>query len=176
MGNNGTRIVEDSLMDYLTELVEVFNKSKSGILDKLAWELTNEYIEPYVPQWNPNLYLSGEDSDNWFKQSKDGMTTIEILYTGFTEASEHMYVFYEFGGYSETKMTDLKRDYAYYQEFGKDLFHGKYPEAEKFEGRHFIKQGTEKYQGVVESSISRYMQQVMDLNPVYGVTYQSFYK
>lgn len=166
-------ITKNTVTQYLDELNEVFEDSQGGMMDKLAEDLSENYIEKYIPQWNPNLFESGENPKNWFRHMEDGMSAIELLYTGFTELSEYMYVFYEMGGYSDSRKTSLKRDYAYYQETGEDLYHGSYPKASSFEGHHYVKYGTEEYSKSMNKNVARYLNQILELRRVYGETTQS---
>lgn len=156
-------IEEDTVTEYLTKLLDHFQGSQEVILDNLANELSHKFIEPYVPKWNPNLYESGENPNYWFKNISMERSTVEVLYTGFTEFAEYMDVFFEMGGYSTLRPATLQRDYAYYQETGRDIFHGSYPEAPPFEGHHYVQKGTADYSNFMANSIEKYMNQIMKL-------------
>ena len=166
-------IIEDTFTDYLTKLQSVYEQSQSGILDNLSEDLSHNYIEKYVPKWNPNLFESGENPQNWFKNINMEMSRVEILYTGFTEQAEYMDVFYEMGGFSTLRKTSLERDYALYQEIGKDIYHGSYPEAPQFEGHHYVQRGVADFSKVMDRKVARYIGEILKLNKVYGQTTQS---
>lgn len=158
-------IEEDTVSEYADKLLAHFQDTQEILLDNISERVSNVYIEPYVPVWDEaeNLYESGEDPENWFKHISTERSVVEILYTGFTEFAQQMYVWFEMGGFSTQKETSLKRDYAYYQETGIDMFHGSYPKAEKFEGHHYVERGTLDYSGDIHKDIERYLAQVLQL-------------
>jgi hypothetical protein len=155
-------IIEDTVTEYLHKLDNHFHKSQPRLLKKLAEGLTHEYITPLVPTWNPNLYLSGLDESKWIIKTASEIIGIEVIYTGFTKFSEHMYVWWEFGGFSDMRYTDLQRDYAYYQETGKD------EKAKPFEGHHYVKQGTKAFEKPMQNITAQYMDKIMRLQNING--------
>ena len=155
-------ITEDTVTEYLTKLDKHFKESQPKMLKKLARELSQEYITPLVPTWNPNLYLSGLDESKWIVKTSTELIGIDVIYTGFTEFSQDMYVWWEFGGYSTLKTTSLERDYAYYQETGKD------PKATPFEGHHYVEKGTAAFGKSMQNITAQYMYKIMRLQQIGG--------
>jgi len=118
--------IEETVSGGLDKLQAQFEEDMKYILNELAYEATGRYEERNAPipkmmgYWNPNLYMSGqEDEHRFFEPTENGAEFI-IQYTGMTEFSEEMYVWFEFGGFSSAQTTTLERDYSYYQETGKD--------------------------------------------------------
>lgn len=153
-------IVEDTVTEYLHKLDAHFNESQPKLLKNLARVLSQEYITPLVPTWNPNLYLSGLDESKWVIKTSKDVIGVDIIYTGFTKFSEHMDVWWEFGGYSTLRPTNLKRDYAYYQETGKDSV------AEEFTGHWYVKRGTQAFQKQINSTVDQYLYKIMRLQSI----------
>lgn len=165
-------IKQDTITDYLNKLEEHYQQTQEAFLDELAMELTTDYIEKYVPVWKGadsegNLLESGEDPSNWFKSVSMERSVLEVLYTGFTELMEHSHVFFEMGGSSTHAYRSLKRDYAYYQETGKDLYHviANYGQAPDFGGHHYVQKGTQEF---VKSDrmgykTAQYLKEIMNL-------------
>lgn len=164
-------VVKENVSEYLEKLGEHFEQSQEAWLDELAEELSSvTYIGENVPVWDDsdsaeNLLESGMNPENWFKNISQSRSIVEILYTGFTELASDMHVFVEMGGYSTYAHASLKRDYAFYQETGKDLYHGSYPEAKQFEGHHYVRRGTEKFVNSerMKHMTSQYLMDIMNL-------------
>lgn len=164
--------VQENVTEYLTKLQEHFEGNQEAWLDKLTQELVFDYIGPLVPEWEDadsegNLRESGEDPENWFKNISQTRSIVEILYTGFTELMEHSHVFWEMGGYSTQAYASLKRDYAFYQETGKDLYHPLLDrgEAPRFEGHHYVQRGTENFvkSERMKHMTAQYLMEIMEL-------------
>lgn len=159
-------VTSDTVTEYAEKLRNHFQKSQPQMLKGLARNLTGEYITPLVPQWNPNLYLSGLDESKWVMKTSAEIIGIQIKYTGFTEYSEHMYVWWEFGGFSTLRPTSLQRDYAEYQETGKD------PKAPSFEGHHYVGRGTKEFEKAIKPITAQYINKIIHLKSI-GETVQS---
>lgn len=164
--NSKIVITEDTVSEYCEKLSKHFHKSQPTMLKNLARKLTSDFITPLVPTWNPNLYLSGLDESKWVIKTSAEIIGIDIIYTGFTKFSEHMNVWWEFGGFSTLYPTSLKRDYAYYQETGKDS------KAESFEGHHYVDRGTAGFEEAIAPITAQYMEKIMHLKSI-GTTSQS---
>ena len=121
-------------------------------------DITNET----VPKWNPNLMYSGLNEEFWTTKHDGNISNITILYTGFTGEGmgepDDIQVWWEFGKYHKGGYSDiLGRDYAYYQEYGEDLYapNAKY-KAKTFEGHHFVESGIYTFEDGSENSISKW--------------------
>ena len=119
----------DNLTTYLELLKTEINREdyrRVKFLDEAARELV-EIVDEIIPKWNPNLMYSGHEEEFWNYFNEEGISSLEIVYTGFTGEGmgepDDIAVYWEFGkkhlgGYNDI----LARDYAYYIEFGKDRF------------------------------------------------------
>lgn len=141
-------IVRDSLSNYLEAVYRTVSdpSNDEAFLKNAAQELQFDYIDPLMPKWNPNLMFSPLERKNNHFSTTGGKSTLELIYTGFTEEARHdglEKIYWEFGDPIEHI---LDRDYAYYQETGVDKFAPtKDKEAPRFEGHHYVKRGTHRY-------------------------------
>lgn len=141
-------IVRDSFSSYLEAVYRTVSdpSNDEAFLKNAAQELQFDYIDPLMPKWNPNLMFSPLERKNNHFSTTGGKSTLELVYTGFTEEARHEgleKIYWEFGDPYEHI---LERDYAYYQETGVDKFAPKPDqEAPRFKGHHYVKRGTERY-------------------------------
>lgn len=128
--------IQDNLTKYFEELQMNFESSKPALNEAFAESIVGKYGSPvsgHIAQFmsqtfNPNLFMSGQNPNYWQFESKEGMSILEVLYTGI-----HLHDKYPVGKakvWSEFATSDTKnkplqerelaRDYAYYQETGID--------------------------------------------------------
>ena len=158
--NHKLEIVEDTVSKYLDELYELSNSedNTNRFLKDAGHELHFRYVEPLMPKWNPNLMYSPLEKRHQIFDINSEISSLELLYTGFTESAE-MNDFPK-GVWSEfwdKTQGILQRDYAFYQETGDD------PIAEDFEGHHFVQEGTSNYTTEFHYKTMAYMDKLMHL-------------
>ena len=165
-------IIENTVTDYLNKLDELANDEGNTrrFLKDSAQEMHFEYIEPLMPKWNPNLMYSPLEPEHQIVKISKGVSSIELLYTGFTEEAREgdlpKGVWSEFGD----KFTGtLERDYALYQETGQD------PIAPDFAGHHFVKRGTHNYLNQFYTKTDAYLDRLMHLEQWQKNWYVSLY-
>lgn len=125
--------IEDNLTKYFEELEKNFDTGKSAMTEAFTRSIVGNYGSPisghiaeFMSQtFNPYLYTSGQDEHYWKLEKSKGKSVIEVLYSGM-----HLHdvyppgkarVWWEFGKYGIGGTKDvLERDYAYYQETGRD--------------------------------------------------------
>lgn len=153
-------IVEDTFSSYLNKLIELVcdeNNSRNFIKDAGA-EMHFRYIEPEMPKWNPNLMYSPLESRYQKTKISDESIMLDLIYTGFTETAEMGAlpegVWSEFG---DKNTGTLERDYALYQETGKDEI------APDFAGHHFVQKGTYTYSTEFHYKTMVYIDKLMRL-------------
>ena len=126
---------QDSISDYFEKLEKLFESEKKEMANTLMRDMVGfpfspggGFIAPLMSKWNPYLYSTGQNSKYWTGKSEGGLTTIEALYTGadFNDFWDKppKGVWWEFAT-DETAHLDpqdrkLERDYAYFQETGRD--------------------------------------------------------
>lgn len=162
----------DTILEYLDKLHQAVNdeQRREKVLHDSAEDVV-ELIDEVVPKWNPNLRYSGLNEDFWdYTHSKDN-SDITILYTGFTGEGrgepDDIAVWWEFGKYHKGGYGDiLGRDYAYYQEVGKDKFatgkEAKYKAAD-FEGHHYVESGMLDSWDMIEWRVGEYLERIIHL-------------
>lgn len=164
-------VTEDTITEYLTNLQSDYEKQEHTILEKMARELVGEYddktggyIAPLMStKFNPNLFLSGQDEDYWKIEQGDERSTLEIIYTGMRlhDDFNHPMVWWEFATedtVSEApRYRQLGRDYAYFQETGRD------PVAKSFKAKHkyAVKMGVLAGSNAVREVAGDYLMQLM---------------
>lgn len=160
--------VEDSLTEYLEYLNEAINDTgRTKHFLELWAEDFADIVDETIPKWNPNLMYSGLNPAFWEVKHTDGSSSITILYTGFTGEGggepDDIEVWWEFGKYHKGGYNDiLGRDYAYYQEYGKDKFApSKAVEAPSFGGHHFVESGLYTFEEVMPSHVEEYLMQIL---------------
>lgn len=138
-------IKEDTISEYFDYIYNTLHQTTEKELRKQARLLTGEfgdendgYIAPNMTigkfnrEYNPNLFMSGQDEAYWEINDKShsgspspiggrNVSTIEMIYTGMRieeyTSSDPPKVWAEFGDKAEGI---LERDYAFYQETGID--------------------------------------------------------
>lgn len=153
-------ITEDTVTEYLNKLDELSSDVSNNrrFIRSAGQEMHFDYIAPLMPKWNPNLMYSPLEPDNQIIDISDGLTTIELIYTGFTEDAKMNAlpkgVWSEFG---DKTQGILERDYAYYQETGDD------PIADNFEGHWFATRGTLRYNDMFRLKTIAYLNKLTHL-------------
>ena len=154
--------IQDRLTEYFEELHQHFHKSQSRFVEALAWDLAED-VMTFAPDWNPNLYLSGFEKRLWQEDISEGMSAIEILYTGFTEQVDYIEVWWEFATpetmHNRPEDRKLGRDYALYQETGYDRI----ADPRKAKHQRFIRKGSEIYSHTMKHNANKYLQQILRL-------------
>ena len=126
----------DTLSDYLDKLDELMKTERKEMANTLMRKLVgypfspyDGYIAPNMSKYNPYLYSTGQNDEYWIGKSNNKLTTLEALYTGL---DIHEYygdgvpkgIWWEFATKDTSrlppKMRKLERDYAYFQETGRD--------------------------------------------------------
>lgn len=125
--------VDDNFTKYLEELEKNFDTGKSAMTEAFTRSIVGNYGSPisghiaeFMSQtFNPYLFTSGQDENYWNLNKSKGKSVIEVLYSGM-----HLHnvyppgkarVWWEFGKEGVGGRNDvLERDYAYYQETGRD--------------------------------------------------------
>ena len=153
-------IIEDTITEYLEKLTELSTgeDNRKRFLKDAGHELHFRYINPEIPKWNPNLMYSPLEKRHQNFKIGDGVSSLELLYTGFTETAEMgelpVGVWSEFGDKSQGI---LERDYAYYQETGEDEI------APDFAGHHYVGKGTANYSTEFHYKTMAYLDRLMHL-------------
>lgn len=153
-------IVEDTVTEYLQRLATLSadETNTKNFLRDASSELHFRYIAPRMPKWNPNLIHSPIEPEHQLFEGAVEKSVIELLYTGFTEdANDNLLpkgVWSEFGDKSQGI---LERDYAYFQETGKD------PIADADDAKHkfFVKTGTSDYNTEYHYKVDAYLDRLM---------------
>ncbi|MBO6273020.1 hypothetical protein J6O48_09630 [bacterium] len=133
--------VKESLTEYFETIQANMEENKDKQLRIMAKELVGEYDDPddgYIAplmstKFNPNLFLSGQDEDNWRVSHEASQlmgghqaSIIEIMYTGLKlydiYGIDEAKVWWEFAKDQEPDPEErvLERDYAFFQETGID--------------------------------------------------------
>lgn len=153
-------VEEDTVTKYLNELIKLSSdeSNKKRYLGDAGYELHFRYIEPEMPKWNPNLMYSPLEKRHQIFDNDEEHSSLELLYTGFTEEAERRVlpegVWSEFG---DKTQGILQRDYAVYQETGQD------PIADEFPGHHFVRKGTSNYTTEFHYKTMAYLDRLMHL-------------
>lgn len=164
-------VTEDTITEYLTNLQSDYEKQEHTILEKMATRLVGEYgdetdgfIAPLMShEFNPNLFMSGQDEDYWKIEQGDERSTLEIIYTGkrLHDNYSHPLVWWEFATEDTAddapRYRQLGRDYAYFQETGRD------PVAESSKAKHkyAVKTGLLTGASAVREVAGDYLMQLM---------------
>lgn len=151
--------VKETVSDYLKKLDELAHNTtnQTRFLKTAASEMHFEYVEPLMPTWNPNLIFSPLERRYQKISSSETSSSIELIYTGFTEEEESYGLDKIYREFVDASGRHLARDYAYYQETGAD------PDAPNFTGHHFVGRGTLMYQSQYYMSVLYYLDDVMNL-------------
>lgn len=153
-------IEEDTVTPYFEKLIELSSSetNKKTFLKDAGHELHFRYVEPKMPKWNPNLLYSPLEKRHQFFDVDEERSSLELLYTGFTETAKMRAlpegVWSEFG---DKAQGILKRDYAYYQETGED------PIAPEFPGHRYVGEGTANYATEFHYKTMAYLDRLMHL-------------
>lgn len=158
--------VKENISEYVDYLQkELKNTSRDEeVLKKMAEEFV-DIVSEVIPTWNRNLIASGANPERWNIFSKENLTELEIIYTGMTGPGGTapspkdlpQGVWWEFG---DKATKTLKRDYAYYQEFGIDP----QGEAETFEGHHYVASALGSFdEDVIEYYAEDYIRQLLKM-------------
>lgn len=156
--------VEEDLSEYLAYLEkEIKNTARDEkVLNRMAEEFV-DIVSEVIPTWNRNLIASGANPERWNIFSKENLTELEIIYTGMTGPGGTapspkdlpQGVWKEFG---DKATKTLKRDYAYYQEFGIDEI------AKNFEGHHYVASAIGSFdEDVIEYYAEDYIRELLKL-------------
>lgn len=167
-------VTEDTITEYLDNLQSNYEKQEHTLLEKMATKLVGEYddetdgfIAPLMStEFNPNLFLSGQDDAYWDIERGDELSSLEITYTGMRLHSNytHPLVWWEFATKASAgeapRYRELDRDYAYFQETGKD------PVAKSFKAKHkhAIKMGVYAGSWAVREVAAEYLNRLMGGN------------
>ena len=156
--------VKENFSEYIDYLKKELNNTSRD--EKVLKEMAEEFVDivsEVIPTWNRNLIASGANPERWNIFSKENLTELEIIYTGMTGAGGTAPspkdlpkgVWWEFG---DKETNTLKRDYAYYQEFGIDEI------AENFEGHHYVASALGSFdEDVIEYFAEEYIRQLLQL-------------
>jgi hypothetical protein len=156
--------VEDTVSEYLEKLEQGFKDAKPLLNQSFAEEIVGSYggtnsghIAPLMSTtFNPYLYMSGQDQSKWKYTENEGSSTITVLYSGMglNEMYSRPKVWSEFGDKFEGV---LERDYAYYQETGRD------PIAKKEDAKHIgaIARGLQASNQKDLKKVSSYLETLM---------------
>ena len=173
--------VKDTLTEYLETLENNVEEHFPDALKKAALLLvgTDEGDDgAYIPSnmstdFNPNLWLSGQEEDRWVIENDNGEITLFINYTGMTWGTSGRYTgegdmmgWWEFGGESQGYPQPPTRDYAYFQETGKDKLMDKFHknEGSKYaHHKHGIKKGLKEGTRPVRQDLARYLELLLEL-------------
>lgn len=158
--------VEEDLSEYLAYLEkEIKNTARDEkVLKRMAKEFV-DIVNEVIPTWNRNLMASGANPERWNIFNENNRTELEIIYTGMTgpggsapdPSDLPQGVWWEFG---DKATKTLKRDYAYYQEFGID---DKYPKL-NFEGHHYVASAIGSFdEDVIEYYAEDYIRELLKL-------------
>ena len=157
------KIKEDTFTEYLDNLEkEARNPNrKEKYLRLMAAEFV-DIVNETVPKWNPNLMYSGLEENFWRIKNKDYRSSLTVLYTGFTGEAigepDDIQIWWEFGKYHKGGYGDiLGRDYAYYQEYGKDKYApNNKVKAPDFGGHHYLESGIYEFEDETDHSLSKH--------------------
>lgn len=127
-------VIEDTSTEYLDTLMEEITSNETLLAHDVAKEFTGSggtgsgHITKHMSRdFNPFLFRSGADERYWNLSKDDGLTIIEILYSGMRlhEEFNHPLVWWQFATKETARNSNprertLARDYAYFQETGID--------------------------------------------------------
>lgn len=143
--------VEENVTDYFNKLVELTEKEKPELLNTLVRTMvgipndeTGGYIAPNMSQWNPYLFSSGQNAIYWHGTLSPTISQLYALYTGrdihkFVKKPKIWWEFAKENNAEELSSRErtLGRDYAYFQETGKD----KIAKSNKAQNQYAIREG-----------------------------------
>jgi len=126
--------IEENITGYLDELQSNFSREKKFILNEMGYVVTGYENDETAPipslmstTFNPFLYLSGQMEENRIFEDDPEEPSLEIIYSGM--GLEEMFpdekptgVWWEFAEdpWNPPRFRHLERDYALYQETGRD--------------------------------------------------------
>lgn len=160
-------VTEDTFTEYLSYLQTRVEEEKPEMLRKMARRLVGNYDEPddgfiaplMSTDFNPNLFLSGQDEEYWEIGEKGDVSVLYVTYTG--KRLHDLYAPGQAKVWSEFSVDgakyELERDYAYYQETGHDSI------AKSSDAKHkyAIKFGVLAGAYAVRESAGLYLNQIM---------------
>lgn len=158
--------VTETVTAYLNSLLDEVTSPqyKEEFISYIAEEFA-QTVDEIIPRWNPNLTYSGLNPENWKILHEQGISELEIIYSGFKGRNlKSKGTWYEFGKKHKGGVNDpLGRDYAYYQEYGIDKYvKAGYHKAKTFEGHHYLEGTVEAFdETVMESYAGEYLRQIM---------------
>lgn len=127
--------VQDTLTEYLDKLKSHFNANKVTLNEVFAEAVVGDswmnprsgHIAKYMStNFNPYLFASGQDKGYWKFMSEEGISSIEVMYSGMHLHEQYPVgkarVWWEFAEDTSAPKNQRKlaRDYAWYQETGED--------------------------------------------------------
>ena len=144
------KVVEENITEYLDTLLETVKEETPEMLKEMAEILVGEDgdEDAFIPalmstEFNPNLFLSGQDEDYWKISSYDYLSFLTITYSGmrlhelYDVGTAKVWREFAVNEESDPSQRVLDRDYAYYQETGHDS-RAKYSDARH---KHAIQKG-----------------------------------
>ena len=158
-------ISNDTFTEYLEYLQKAIVEEQEEILHKMARTMVGEtyddesgFIAPRMStDFNPNLFISGQEEHYWEFIDKGDFSQLEIIYTGMRlnqSLGLDAMVWSEFG---DKYAHHLERDYAFYQETGND------PIAKPARAKHkyAIQRGVHASQYAVRDTAGEYIESLM---------------
>jgi len=176
-GTADLRIViqQDNISEYFERLDKLFETEKKEMANTLMREMVGfpfspqgGFIAPLMSKWNPYLYSTGQNSKYWVGESNRDLTTLEALYTGadindFYGGKPPKGVWWEFAtletAHLDPQDRELERDYAYFQETGRD----KIAEPRKARNKGAIEKGIFLSVGHLRSETEQYLSRLIQL-------------
>jgi len=125
-------LVEETVTQGLNDLQDRVSSDMEYILNQMADEATGKYEDESAPipslmskKWNKYLFTTGQRDIARTVEISEGKAEIAINYSGMDieeELGSDAKIWWEFAKGQETDPyeRELERDYAYYQETGRD--------------------------------------------------------
>ena len=182
------RIKEDTVTDYLNKLESNFEDKEKTILEEMMFAATGHQGNTTAPipkrlmwegpkgkkkyEYNPWLFESGQDKSFWtIETGNNGFDSVIANYSGMRgyldndefmvweefseEYEDDPYIAHKTSPYERT----LARDYAYFQETGKDKY-----ASPKDAHIGFVSEGLKEASGkVIPDTLTRYFKQLIEL-------------
>lgn len=151
-------VTQETISEYFKQVGVNLHENAPEVMEEMGDILVTE-IMTFAPDWTSNLYLSGFEKDWWIIEPTETGTILDIIYTGMLyedTVGEDMKGWFEFGG-SSYPPTPPARDYAYYQETGKDA------RASPSGARHkwFVARGAKKSQKPIVNKAQVYLDDIL---------------
>lgn len=172
--------VQDNLTDYLDKLKTHFEKNKIILNEEFTRAVVGDYLNPnsghiakYMStNFNPYLFTSGQDEHYWKFMSEEGMSSIEVLYSGMRLHDRYPVgkarVWWEFAENPSVPKNQrrLARDYAWYQETGEDKI--AMPDDAKHTGA--IAKGLAEVSQKDLKNVNEYLMNIMELKTMADIS------